>query len=230
MIQLNNAFDVLVIGGGPGGMTLATLLARQAHRCVVLENEVFPRYHIGSSLIPHTYATLEGIGLLPRLKASHFPKKYSIRFVSPEGEEAQPFYFFETIRGDRSQTWQVERCEFDQMCLDNAVENGVEVRSRHKVEQVIFDRRRAVGVRVRRPDNKTAELHTRVVVDASGRATVIGSQLGLKEHVRGLNKATVWSYYRGGLRLDGIDGGETTVFMLPGRGWFWYIPLPNDVV
>src|SRR5262245_57623074 len=144
MIQLNNAFDVLVIGGGPAGTTLATLLARQGHRCVVLENEVFPRYHIGESLIPHTYGALERIGLLPKLKASHFPKKYSIRFVSPEGEEAQPFYFFETIRGERSQTWQVERSEFDQMCLDNALENGVEVRRQNKVEHVLFDGPKAV--------------------------------------------------------------------------------------
>jgi flavin-dependent dehydrogenase len=230
MIQLNNEFDVAVIGGGPAGTALATLLQRQGHRCVVLENTPFPRYHIGESLIPHTYGTLDRLGLLPKLRASSFPKKYSVRFVSPNGEEAQPFYFFETIPGERAQTWQVERATFDQLCLDHAIENGVQVRMQNSVEKVLFDGDRAAGVLVRATGNRSEEIHSRVVVDASGRGTVIGNQLGLKTDVPGLNKATVWSYYRGGQRLEGLDGGETTVFMLPGRGWFWYIPLPDDVV
>lgn len=230
MSQLNNEFDVAVIGGGPAGTTLATLLQRQEHRCVVLENTPFPRYHIGESLIPHTYGTFDRLGLLPKLRASRFPKKYSVRFVSPDGEEAQPFYFFETISGERAQTWQVERAEFDQICLDHAIENGVDVRMQNSVEKVLFDGDRALGVQVRLPSGHTEPIHSRVVVDASGRATIIGNQLGLKQPVPGLNKASVWSYYRGGQRLEGLDAGETTVFMLPGRGWFWYIPLPEDMV
>jgi len=230
MPKLDHQFDVAVIGGGPAGTSLATLLQRQGHRCVVLENTPFPRYHIGESLIPHTYGTLDRLGLLPKLRQSAFPKKYSVRFVSPDGEEAQPFYFFETIPGERAQTWQVERSTFDQLCLDHAIENGVQVRMQNNVEKVLFDGDRAVGVQVRAADSRREEIESRVVVDASGRATVIGNQLGLKTTVPGLNKATVWSYYRGGQRLEGLDAGETTVFMLPGRGWFWYIPLPNDVV
>jgi flavin-dependent dehydrogenase len=69
-----------------------------------------------------------------------------------------------------------------------------------------------------------------VVVDASGQATVIGSQLGLRGPVRGLEKGSLWAYYKGGKRLAGIDAGETTIFTLPRGGWFWYIPLPNDIV
>jgi flavin-dependent dehydrogenase len=230
MIQTNHSFDVAVIGGGPAGTTLATLLQRQGHRCVVFENSPFPRYHIGESLIPHTYGTFERLGMLPKLRASRFPKKYSVRFVSPDGDEAQPFYFFETVPGDRAQTWQVERAEFDQICLDHALENGVEVRMKHSVDRLLFDGDRATGLQVRLSSSRVEQIASRVVVDASGRATVIGAQLGLKQPVADLNKASVWSYYRGGQRLEGIDGGETTVFMLPGRGWFWYIPLPDDAV
>lgn len=226
----NGSYDVVVAGGGPAGTTLATLLQRQGHRCVVLESSTFPRYHIGESLIPHTYGTLDRLGLLPRLRASHFPPKYSVRFVSESGQEAQPFYFFETIPGERAQTWQVQRSEFDQLCLENAQENGVEVRQATQVEEVRFEGSRAVGVQVRPANGEPSELRARVVVDASGRATVIGSQLGLKGPVPGLRKGSVWSYYKGGQRLDGIDAGETTVFMLPQRGWFWYIPLPDDIV
>jgi flavin-dependent dehydrogenase len=226
----SNKYDIIVIGGGPAGATIATLLQRQGHKCLVLDKSTFPRYHIGESLIPHAYGTLERLGLLPKLRASHFPKKYSVRFVSQSGKESEPFYFSETIEGVAAQTWQVERSEFDQMCLDNARENGVEVNMATKVERVIFENGQAIGVRVKASDGEPYEVRSKIVVDASGRRTIIGSQLSLKEDVPGLTKTSLWSYYRGGKRLEGIDAGETTVFMIPERGWFWYIPLPEDRV
>lgn len=222
--------DAVVIGGGPAGAAAATLLARSGHDCVVLEHAAFPRYHIGESLIPHTYGTLDRLGLLPKLKRSHFPVKHSVRFVSPSGEQSDPFYFSETIPGERARTWQVERSEFDQLCLDNARDNGVEIRQGVRVQKVLFEQERAVGVAVDADGAAPAEIRAPVVIDASGRATVIGSQLGLKIAVPGLEKASVWSYFCGGRRGEGIDAGETTVFMLPQRGWFWYIPLPDDIV
>ena len=127
--QAQSSYDVIVIGGGPAGAALATFLQRQGHACLVLDSSTFPRYHIGESLIPHTYGTLDRLGLLPKLRESHFPVKHSVRFVSPSGKEADPFYFSETIEGERAHTWQVERSEFDQLCLDNATQAGV--RSTH---------------------------------------------------------------------------------------------------
>ncbi len=115
-----DSFDVVVIGGGPAGAAIATFLQRQRHRCLILENSTYPRYHVGESLIPHTYGTLDRLGLLPKLRKSNFPAKYSIRFVSPSGREADPFYFSETIAGQGAQTWQVDRSEFDQICIDHA--------------------------------------------------------------------------------------------------------------
>jgi flavin-dependent dehydrogenase len=223
-------YDVIVIGGGPAGAAVSTFLQRLGHRCLILESAAFPRYHIGESLIPHTYDTLDRLGLPPKLRASRFPKKYSVRFVSISGEESEPFYFSETIAGDRAQTWQVKRSEFDQICLDNARENGVEVRMTTKVQEVVFEDGKVAGVSAKPNDGEPYQVRSKVVVDASGRNTIIGSQLGLKEAVPALRKASLWSYYRGAKRLQGIDAGETTVFMIPDRGWFWYIPLPDDIV
>ena len=228
--QAQSSYDVIVIGGGPAGAALATFLQRQGHACLVLDSSTFPRYHIGESLIPHTYGTLDRLGLLPKLRESHFPVKHSVRFVSPSGKEADPFYFSETIEGERAHTWQVERSEFDQLCLDNATQAGVEVRMAARVQEVLFEGQQAAGVVAHCGDEPPTEIRAKVVVDASGRATVIGKQLGLREEIPNLRKASIWSYFRGGQRLDGIDAGETTVFMIQDRGWFWYIPLPNDIV
>lgn len=226
----NGSYDVVVIGGGPAGAAFATFLQRNGHRCLVCEQSEFPRYHVGESLIPQAYGTLERLGLLEKLKASNFPAKHSVRFVSPSGTESDPFYFSETIEGDGAQTWQVDRSTFDQLCLDNARNSGVEVRLATRVDEVLFEAERAVGVRITTASDEPKELLARVVADASGRATRIGTQLGLKGPVPGLKKASYWAYYQGGKRGKGLDAGETTIFMIPQRGWFWYIPLPNDIV
>lgn len=223
-------YDVAVIGGGPGGAALATFLARAGHRCIVFEQAKFPRYHIGESLIPHTHGIFERLGLLPQLRASAFPVKHSVRFVEHSGKESMPFYFSKTIPGERARTWQVERSQFDRMMLDHARASGVEVHEQTSIDEVLFEGARAIGVRLVPAGGSAIEVRAKVVVDASGRACVIGRQLGLRSPLPELRKASVWGYFRGGQRLPGIDAGETTMFLIPGGGWFWYIPLPDDMV
>lgn len=222
--------DVAVIGGGPGGAALATFLARAGHRCAIFEQAKFPRYHIGESLIPHTHGIFDRLGLLPQLRNSGFPVKHSVRFVSASGKESVPFYFSETIKGDGARTWQVERSQFDCMMLNHARANGVEVHEQTAIDQVLFENEQAVGVKIVESDGSRSEVLAKVVVDASGRACVIGRQLGLRSPLPELRKASVWSYFQGGARLPGIDAGETTMFLVPGGGWFWYIPLPDDII
>ena len=222
--------DVAVIGGGPGGAALATFLARAGHHCVIFEQSKFPRYHIGESLIPHTHGIFDRLDLLPQLRASAFPVKHSVRFVSHGGKESVPFYFSETIPGERARTWQVERSQFDTMMLDHARAGGVEVHEQTSIDKVLFEDSRAVGVQTVSADGARSEVRAKVVVDASGRACIIGRQLGLRSPLPELRKASAWGYFRGGKRLPGIDAGETTMFLVPGGGWFWYIPLPDDMV
>ena len=83
----------IVIGGGPAGSTAAAMLAQKGRKVVLLEKEKFPRYHIGESLLPYGFFTLERMGVLDKMKKSHFVKKYSVQFVSPDGRSSQPFYF-----------------------------------------------------------------------------------------------------------------------------------------
>src|ERR1700704_3042992 len=114
-MNLRQSYDAIVVGCGPAGSTVAAVLASKGRRVVVLEKEKFPRYHIGESLIPYTYFPLQRIGLIDRMKASHFPKKYSVQFVSSDGRASQPFYFFKQLKHEASCTWQVLRSQFDQM-------------------------------------------------------------------------------------------------------------------
>ena len=130
-----------VIGGGPAGATVSTLIAQHGYRVELFEREHFPRFHIGESLIPETYWVLKRLNMLDKMKASHFVKKYSVQFVNSSGKLSEPFYFMEHKPHECSQTWQVLRSEFDQMMLDNAREHGVEVHEGVRVLEVLFDGR-----------------------------------------------------------------------------------------
>src|SRR5262245_9586514 len=160
--------DVVVVGGGPAGSTVSTLIAQQGYRVELFEREKFPRFHIGESLIPETYWVLKRLGMLPKMQNSHFVKKYSVQFVNSNGKLSAPFYFWDNKPHECSQTWQVVRSEFDQMMLNHARENGVNVHESTRVMDVLFDNDRAVGVSVKGEDGQQKEVRARVVVDASG--------------------------------------------------------------
>jgi flavin-dependent dehydrogenase len=223
-------YDAIVVGGGPAGSTSAALLAEHGHRVLLLEREAFPRYHIGESLIPYTWFTLERLGVIDWLKRSANPKKYSVQFVSITGRVSQPFYFFQTIKHECSLTWQVWRAEFDAMLLDNARAKGAEVRQGVAVRDVIREGGRVVGVRAQAEGGASQAIHARAVVDATGRDSLLSRRLGWKERDPELNKVAVWTYFKGARRDPGLDEGATTVAYVPEKGWFWYIPLHSDTV
>ncbi len=118
--------DVVVIGGGPAGSTVSTLLAQHGLKVNLYERDVFPRFHIGESLIPETYWVFQRLKMLDKMKASAFVKKYSVQFVSASGKLSAPFHFWDNKPHECSQTWQVIRSEFDMMMLANAREQGVD--------------------------------------------------------------------------------------------------------
>ena len=223
--------DVAVIGGGPAGSTVSTLLAQQGTEVELFEREKFPRFHIGESLIPETYWVLKRLGMLPKMQASHFVKKYSVQFVNAGGKLSAPFYFWDNKPHECSQTWQVVRSEFDQLLLENAREHGVNAHEGVRVLDVIFEDGRAAGVRIRDEGGTTREVRAKVVVDASGQAGLIQNRLRLRVWDPILNKGAIWTYWKGAYRDSGRDEGATMVIQTTNKkGWFWYIPQHDDTV
>src|SRR5687767_11901079 len=226
--------DVVVIGGGPAGSTCSTLLAQQGLKVELYERERFPRFHIGESLIPETYWVLERLNMLPKMRASRFVKKYSVQFVNASGKLSAPFYFWDNKPHECSQTWQVVRSEFDKMMLDNAREHGVDVHEGVRVVDVLADSNgagAASGVTIQREGGAREDVRARVVVDASGQNGLLMNRFNLRLWDPVLNKGAIWTYWKGAYRDTGRDEGATMVIQTANRqGWFWYIPLHDDLV
>jgi flavin-dependent dehydrogenase len=229
-MNINN-YDVIVMGGGPAGSSVASMLAREGRQVILFEKEVFPRHHIGESLMTDTYWTFRRMGLLDKLKASPFVRKYSVQFANAAGKESRPFYFFESVHHESAVTWQVTRAEFDKLLIDHAADSGVTVHQGVLVKQVLFEGDQAVGVEVQMQDGSREKFFAKVVVDATGQAAMLSNKFRWRVRDPKLKKAVLYSYWKGAHREPDLNGGATLVLRTEkgSNGWFWYIPLENDV-
>jgi len=226
---MNTTYDCIVIGGGPAGSTSSTLLAQHGHKVLLLERSRFPRHHIGESLMPQTYWVFKRLGMLPKMTEANFVVKESVQFVSSSGQDSQPYFFPDRDPSEWSYTWQVKRDKFDKIMLENAREHGVEVREGVGVKEVLFDGKRAVGVRAVE-NGESRDLRCKVVIDASGVNALLSKQLGIREGEPGLKNAAIYAYWKGAKRDAGRNAGATLVIYTPDKqGWFWSIPLEDDI-
>jgi len=230
-METKNKYDVIVIGGGPAGSTVASILAREGRKVVLFEKERFPRHHIGESLMTDTYLTFERMGLLDKMKASPFVRKYSVQFANPAGKESRPFYFFEALHHESAVTWQITRAQFDLMLIEHAAEQGADVHQETQIKRVLFDGDRAYGVEALMTDGTLQTFEAPVVVDATGQSAMLSNKFGWRVRDPKLKKAVLYSYFKDAHREPDLNGGATLVLRTPlgSNGWFWYIPLENDI-
>jgi FAD-dependent halogenase len=220
--------DVVVVGGGPGGSTLATLIAMRGHKVILLEKEKFPRWQIGESLLP---STVHGIcrltGVADELAKAGFTKKRGGTFRWGANPEPWTFSFSVSPRmaGETSHAYQVERSKFDQILLDHARHMGVDVREQHTVGDVIGDDGRVRGVSYTDAEGNAGTIRAKYVVDASGNKSRIYQRAGAtRQYSEFFRSLALFGYFEGGKRLP--EPNEGNIFCAAfDSGWFWYIPL-----
>jgi halogenation protein CepH len=226
--RISEEADVVVVGGGPGGSTLATLVSMRGHHVVLLEKEKFPRWQIGESLLP---STIHGVcrltGVADELAKAGFTKKRggTLRW----GANPEPWTFAFSVSpkmtGETSHAYQVERSKFDQILLDHARNTGVDVREEHSVTDVIDDEDRVCGVSYTDADGNEGTIRAKYVVDASGNKSRIYQRAGTtRRYSEFFRSLALIGYFEGGKRLPEPNSGNILCAAFE-SGWFWYIPL-----
>jgi flavin-dependent dehydrogenase len=218
--------DVLVIGGGPAGSTVAPLLAEKGYEVVVLEKARHPRFHIGESLLPANLPLFERLGVADAVRAIGM-EKWAAEFVSPCHDMTQTFHFGEAWDKSMPYAYQVKRAEFDEVLIRNAASKGVEVHEGCKVTAVDFQADDTAVIHARHDDGREAAWHARFVVDASGRDTFLAHRFQIKQRNPRHNSSAVYGHFARARRRDGQAEGNITIFWFE-HGWFWFIPMMND--
>jgi flavin-dependent dehydrogenase len=229
--------DVLVIGGGPGGSTAASLLAEQGYRVVLLEKSRHPRFHIGESLLPANLPIMERLGVAGRVRAIGM-EKWGAEFVSPDDGRRQEFQFGRAWDKSLALSYQVRRSQFDEILIRRAGELGATVIEGCRAREVeCLDgaatggrgsggAARQVRVLAEHEDGRRESWVADYVIDASGRDTVLGNQLRAKRRNKRHNSAALYAHFAGARRDCGKREGNITIFWFE-HGWFWFIPLAD---
>ena len=221
-------YDVAIIGGGPAGSIAAASLALAGRKVAVFEREKFPRFHIGESLLPFSMEAFERLGIMPKLEAAGFVRKYGAEITSGCGSGEIRFYFKDGFRSKRPTALQVERSKFDKILLDHARECGAYVCEEVCVEDIALTPGRP-RLTIKGPAEAVEEVEAEYLLDCSGRHSIIGTRLGLKREYPGLKKFAVYAHYEGAKQPGGIDG--TLTRMVRARDhWFWIIPLSREKI
>jgi flavin-dependent dehydrogenase len=219
-----NACEILVIGAGPAGSTVAALLAERGRDVVLLEKERHPRFHIGESLLPLNLPLFERLGVAAEIERIGMPK-FGAEFVSPWHEKSVTLDFAEALDKSYPSAYQVRRSEFDEILFRNAVRRGARALEACRVTGVEFSPHGAT-VSARLEDGAEQRWHARFVVDASGRDTFLASRMGIKRRNKKHNSAAIYGHFSGAKRSPGKAEGNVSVFWFD-HGWFWFIPLSD---
>src|SRR5213595_1664845 len=222
-------FDFAVAGGGPAGSSAAISLGQLGHSVVLFEREMFPRFHIGESLLSTANDSFAALGVTKRIEAAGFPEKWGARLITHDGQTGRYVDFTCVREVTKPQTYQVCRQEFDRILLERAREVGVDVREACNVTACEFTPDAAILDVASRGDTAAARVRVRALLDATGRGGLIARKFNLRTEEPRLANVAIYSHYTNVPRLEGPRPDDIRLIACNNAGWFWLIPISKEL-
>src|SRR5213595_1909753 len=222
-------FDFAVAGGGPAGSSAAISLGQLGHSVVLFEREMFPRFHIGESLLSTANDSFAALGVAKRIEAAGFPEKWGARLLTHDGQTGRYVDFANAREVTTPQTYQVCRQEFDRILLERAREVGVDVREACNVTACEFTPDAAILDVASRGNAAAARVCVRALVDATGRGGLIARKFNLRTEEPRLANIAIYSHYTNVPRLEGPRPDDIRLIACNDAGWFWLIPISKEL-
>ena len=220
--------DVVIIGGGPGGSTAATLLARRGYKVIALEKAHHPRFHIGESLLPMNLPVFERLGVLEKVRELGVFKG-GADFEADNERGYSTYAFARALGNSPSHSFQVWRQDFDKMLYDHARAGGADAREGHEVLKAEQKGPRETLLEVRTDEGRGYTIQARYLIDASGRDAFLAARKKLRRKNDRHQSAAIFAHFRGAELRPGEDAGNVSVYRFD-HGWMWMIPLPDGVM
>jgi len=230
--------DVLIIGAGPAGATVALLLLDRGITPIIVEREVFPRFHIGESMTGECGALVRGMGFEEKMKTAGHPVKHGVTVFGTRGN---PDWWVPVMRRDEEGlhdvvTWQVRRSVFDRMLIDAALERGAELIDGRASDPIVDEDGALTGVVVQTADGRSISIGAQITIDCSGQASFLANKKVtgpkyLGSYDKQIAQFThISDYQRGPGGEERIDQpGNTHIFYTKKYHWAWAIPIDDEV-
>jgi FADH2-dependent halogenase len=233
--------EVLIVGGGPAGDASAMFLIREGIKPLIVEQEGFPRYHIGESLTGAGGKVLRDLGFEGEMYRRKHPTKQGVKVY---GQSQRGTWFVPVTGRDEGwklfgwDTWQVRRSGFDKMLLDEAIARGATLVPGKATKPLRNGDGAVRGVQVRRADSRILEdVEAEVLLDCSGQATFLANYGGVTgpKYLGAYDKQiAIFSQVAGATRDNGgtrdTHKDNTLIFYQKKFHWAWFIPLYEEVV
>lgn len=222
-------YDVAIIGGGPGGSSTAIYLRQMGWNVVLLEKEIFPRDHVGESLIPYCYYKLKELGVLEDVM-QFSTKKPGVNFVDADGVRQSVWCFDRILQDGAEMSMHTLRAPFDHALLERAAKVGTEVYEGATVRSADLSDPESVTLRVAMPDGTEKNITAKFLVDASGQHSFLAGSLGTRKPYEGLDRIALFTHWINTKYDAALTGGLIKIVYLGGEklGWLWVIPVGRN--
>ena len=207
----NAQYDVLVIGAGPAGATIANRLADYGHRVALLEKATFPRPHIGLSLTSGIHHWLKILNI--EKQVDQLNSKRALKSTILWSSNEPLIKTFEK----KDAGFHLDRGAFDELLVNECRRKGVKI-IQPGILKNLTQRQGGTWDATISFENKEHQLSSTYIVEATGRKSIVKTKK-IAYQPKLVATFAYWELKQLKNESSFIEAGQDY--------WFWGAPLSD---